>query len=88
MSKCPPYVHGWIKMETEKVTVRLPVHLVHAIDTFISMGEFASRSEAIRRALNKFMGEMMQDLQEKTQMWMKLQELQAFTEEIEKLRKK
>ena len=70
------------------MTVRLPVHLVHAIDTFINMGEFASRSEAIRRALNKFVKELMQDFQEKTEMWMKLQELQAFTEEIEKLRKK
>ena len=75
-------------METEKITVRLPVHLVRAVDTFIRMGEFASRSEAIRRALKKFIEEMMQDASEKAEMWMKLQELQAFTEEIEKLSKK
>jgi len=75
-------------METEKVTVRLPVHLVNAIATFIRMGEFASRSEAIRRALNEFMRKMMQDLQETTEMWVKMQELYAFTEEMGKLKKK
>jgi Arc/MetJ-type ribon-helix-helix transcriptional regulator len=75
-------------MDTQKITVRLPVQLIHAVDTFINMGEFASRSEAIRRALKKLVDELMNDFNKKAEMWKKLQELQVFTGEIEKLRKK
>ncbi|RLF52880.1 MAG: hypothetical protein DRN11_00420 [Thermoplasmata archaeon] len=75
-------------METEKITVRLPVHLVRAIDTFIKMGEFGSRSEAIRRALKMLVDELMHDIDEKAEKWRKLQELEAMTEEINKLKKK
>ncbi len=75
-------------METEKITVRLPVHLIRAVDTFIRMGEFGSRSEAIRRALKKYIEELMLDATEKAEFWSKLQELQVFAEEVDKLRKK
>jgi len=75
-------------METEKITVRLPVHLIHAVDAFIKMGEFGSRSEAIRRALKKYIEELMADATEKAEFWTKLQELQVFVDEVSKLRKK
>jgi len=75
-------------METEKITVRLPVHLVRAIDTFVKMGEFGSRSEAIRRAIKMLVDDMMHDIEERAEMWRKLQELEAMTEEINKMKKK
>ena len=75
-------------METQKITVRLPVQLIHAVDTFINMGEFASRSEAIRRALKTLIEEMIGDINKKQEIWRKLQELTVLTDEVEKLRKK
>ena len=75
-------------METEKVTVRLPVQQISAIDTFIRLGEFASRSEAIRRALSMLIEEMAEKMYEKMDLMKRLQEIEAMTEEVEKLRKK
>ena len=74
-------------MSTQKITIRLPVQLIHAVDTFINMGEFASRSEAIRRSLKTLVEEMMHDINKKQEMWKKLQELHVFTEEMENIRK-
>ncbi len=75
-------------METEKITVRIPVDQVQAIDTFIKLGEFASRSEAIRRALSILIEETTDKVYGKVELMKKVQELQALTEEIEKLKKK
>ncbi len=75
-------------METEKVTVRLPVQQISAIDMFIRLGEFASRSEAIRRALSMLIEEMAEKMYEKMDLIKRLQEIEAMTEEVEKLRRK
>jgi len=75
-------------METEKVTVRLPISQINAIDAFIKLGEFASRSEAIRRALSMLIEEMVEKMHEKMDLMRRLHEIEAMTEEIEKLRKK
>ncbi len=76
------------RMRTEKITVRLPLQQIHAIDTFVKLGEFASRSEAIRRALNMLIKELTTSLEEQREMWKKIQELQAFAGEIEKYKEK
>jgi len=76
------------KMETEKITVRLPIHQIQAIDTFISLGEFASRSEAIRRAIAMLLDDLTEKMYEKMDAMRRLQELQAMAHELEKLRKK
>ena len=41
-------------METQRVTIRLPQHDIHSIDLFVRAGEFATRSEVIRHAVNDF----------------------------------
>ena len=75
-------------MESEKITIRLPMHLIHAVDTFIRIGELSTRTEAIRRALQQFVEDMAKDLDKKTEMWKQIRELESVTEEVERLRKK
>ena len=41
-------------MEKHRITIRLPQHDLHSIDLFIRAGEFSSRSEVIRHAVNDF----------------------------------
>ena len=41
-------------MEKQRITIRLPLPDVKSIDLFIRAGEFSSRSEVIRHAVNKF----------------------------------
>ncbi|KAA0000651.1 MAG: ribbon-helix-helix protein, CopG family [Thermoplasmata archaeon] len=75
-------------MRTEKITVRLPLQQIHAIDTFVKLGEFVSRSEAIRRAIQMLLKELTLNIEEKKEMWKKIQELQAFAGETEKYNEK
>ena len=74
------------KMTTQKITIRLPKELIRSVDTFIDLGEFASRSEAIRRALKRFIEEMAMDYTKKAESWRKLQELQTLAKEIGDIR--
>ena len=41
-------------VETERVTLRLPVNDLHSIDHFIEAGEFMNRSDVIRAAIKDF----------------------------------
>jgi len=41
-------------VETERVTLRLPVSDLHSIDHFIEAGEFMNRSDVIRAAIKDF----------------------------------
>ncbi|MCK4416293.1 MAG: ribbon-helix-helix protein, CopG family, partial [Thermoplasmatales archaeon] len=41
-------------METNRVTIRLPQICLQQIDLFIKAGEFLTRSEAIRQAVNEY----------------------------------
>lgn len=40
--------------QTERVTLRLPESALEILDTFVLSGEFASRSEVIRKAIREF----------------------------------
>jgi len=73
-------------MRTEKVTIRLPEAQIVAIDLFIKMGEFASRSEAIRRAINMLIDDMMQKVEKKAEMWKKIYEIESLAE-VSRLKK-
>ncbi|HDS59304.1 MAG TPA: ribbon-helix-helix protein, CopG family [Thermoplasmatales archaeon] len=75
-------------METQRVTVRLPVHQIRAIDTFIRLGEFASRSEAVRAAVSRLIEEITERVYEKAETLKKIQQLEAYTTELEKFREK
>jgi Arc/MetJ-type ribon-helix-helix transcriptional regulator len=75
-------------METQRVTVRLPSHQVRAMDTFIKLGEFTSRSEVMRAAISRFIDDVTEELFEKAERLKKIQQLEARTSELEKYWKK
>ncbi|MBS3802201.1 MAG: ribbon-helix-helix protein, CopG family [Candidatus Thermoplasmatota archaeon] len=75
-------------METQRITVRLPQTDLHSIDLFIRAGEFSSRSEVIRHAVNDFIKEYAQQVIEKAEKMKKVQELEMAVESIEPYMKK
>jgi Arc/MetJ-type ribon-helix-helix transcriptional regulator len=75
-------------METQRITVRLPQRDLHSIDLFIRAGEFSSRSEVIRHAVNDFIKEYAQEVIEKAEKIRRVQELELAVESIEPYMKK
>jgi len=75
-------------METHRITIRLPQHNIHSIDLFVRAGEFATRSEVIRHAVNDFIKKYANDLIEQAEKIKKVQELQLAVESIEPYMKK
>ncbi|MEM2935102.1 MAG: ribbon-helix-helix domain-containing protein [Candidatus Thermoplasmatota archaeon] len=75
-------------METEKVTVRLPKSQIALIDTLITLGEFSSRTEAIKRAVHLLLKDMSKDVEERKKMWESFRDLQILAEEVKKYEKK
>jgi Arc/MetJ-type ribon-helix-helix transcriptional regulator len=75
-------------METQRITVRLPQRDLYSIDLFIRAGEFSSRSEVIRHAVNDFIKEYAQQVIEKAEKIKRVQELEMAVESIEPYMKK
>jgi Arc/MetJ-type ribon-helix-helix transcriptional regulator len=75
-------------METQRITIRLPQHDIHSIDLFVRAGEFATRSEVIRRAVNEFVKNYADSLIEKADKIKKVQELELALKSIEPYMKK
>ena len=75
-------------MDTQRITVRLPNTHIHAIDLFIRAGEFSSRSEVIRHAVNDFIKAYAQEVIDKANKIKKVQELEMAVESIEPYMKK
>ena len=75
-------------MESQRITVRLPQRDLHSIDLFIRAGEFATRSEVIRHAVNEFVKNYANNLIEKAEKIKKVQELELAVESIEPYMKK
>lgn len=74
-------------MSTQKITIRLPKQLIDKVDMFIAMGEFGSRSEALRRALREYLEQMATVYAEKAESWKKLQELHELSKAFEDIGK-
>ena len=70
----------------KKITIELPIHLLEMIDNFIIGEEVNSYSEIIRTALIRYIEEERGRL-ERVEIWKKLQQLQEFTKELERMRK-
>ncbi len=70
-------------MEKNRITVRLPQLYMHQIDLFIRAGEFSSRSEVIRHAVNEFISNYSSRIIDKADKIKKVQELEAAVEAIE-----
>ena len=75
-------------MENQRITVRLPQTDLHSIDLFIRAGEFSSRSEVIRHAVNDFIKNYAQQVIEKAEKMKKVQALEMAVESIEPYMKK
>jgi len=75
-------------METDRVTLRLPRLCLHQIDLFVRSGEFSSRSEVIRHAVNEYLNNYAGRIIEKADKLRKVQELEAAVEAIEPYMKK
>lgn len=75
-------------METQRITVRLPQTSLHSVDLFIRAGEFSSRSEVIRHAVNDFIDKYAQQVIDKAEKIKKVQALEMAVESIEPYMKK
>ncbi|MDG6218147.1 MAG: ribbon-helix-helix domain-containing protein [Candidatus Thermoplasmatota archaeon] len=75
-------------METQRITVRLPQTVLHSVDLFIRAGEFSSRSDVIRHAMNDFIDKYAQQVIDKAEKIKKLQALEMAVESIEPYMKK
>lgn len=75
-------------MEKNRITIRLPQHDLHSIDLFIRAGEFSSRSEVIRHAVNEFIQNYANKVIEKAEKIRKVQQLENAVEAIEPYMKK
>jgi Arc/MetJ-type ribon-helix-helix transcriptional regulator len=75
-------------METQRITIRLPQQYISSIDLFVTAGEFATRSEVIRHAVNDFIKNYANSIIDKAEKIKKVQELKETFESIEPYMKK
>ena len=75
-------------METQRITIRLPQQYISSIDLFVTAGEFATRSEVIRHAVNEFIKNYANSIIDKAEKIKKVQELKETFESIEPYMKK
>ena len=75
-------------MQNIRMTIRLPQQDGHIIDVFVRTGEFASRSEFIRRAIKEYSQNHMNEIIKKTEAIMKLQDMVNTIDQIQDFTKK
>lgn len=75
-------------MDTQRITIRLPQQYISSIDLFIRAGEFATRSEVIRHAVNDFIKNYANNVIEKAEKIKKVQELELAFQSLEPYMKK
>lgn len=76
------------KMETDRITIRLPRIYLRQVDLFIRVGEFSTRSEVIRHAVKEFISSQSDRIVERANKLKKVQRLEAAVEAIEPYMKK
>ncbi len=75
-------------MDNDRITLRLPDIYLRQIDIFIKAGEFSTRSEVIRHAVNEFIKNYSDRILEKADTIKKVQELEAAVEAMAPYNKK
>jgi Arc/MetJ-type ribon-helix-helix transcriptional regulator len=75
-------------MDNHRITIRLPQQVIHSLDLFIRAGEFATRSEVIRRAVNEFVKNYADDIINKADKIKKVQEMELALDSLEPYMKK
>jgi Arc/MetJ-type ribon-helix-helix transcriptional regulator len=95
--RCPPASHGDTTktdtcvrrtMDNDRITLRLPDIYLRQIDLFIRAGEFSTRSEVIRHAVNDFIKNKAAEILAKADNIKKVQELEAAVEAMAPYTKK
>ena len=64
-------------MDSDRITLRLPDIYLRQIDLFIRAGEFSTRSEVIRHAVNEFIKNYSDRILEKAETIKQVQKLEA-----------
>jgi len=75
-------------METQRITIRLPQQYISSLDLFVTAGEFQTRSEVIRHAVNEFIKNYANSIIDKAEKLKKVQDLKQTFESIEPYMKK
>jgi len=75
-------------MQDIRMTVRLSRQDTHIIDMFVKSGEYATRSEFIRRAVKEYSRNHMEEIIKKTRAMKKLQNMVNDLEQIQDYTKK
>jgi Arc/MetJ-type ribon-helix-helix transcriptional regulator len=71
------------KMDTQRLTLRLSQQQITTIDIFVKAGEFATRSEVIRHAVNEFINKYAENIIDKAE---KIKKVQEFALEFESIK--
>ena len=75
-------------MDTQRLTIRLPQQYISSIDIFVKAGEFATRSEVIRHAVNEFIKGYAENIIDKAEKIKKVQEIELAFDSIKPYMKK
>jgi Arc/MetJ-type ribon-helix-helix transcriptional regulator len=75
-------------MQDIRMTIRLSQQDTHIIDMFVRSGEYATRSEYIRRAIKEYSRNHMDEIVRKTKAMKKLQDMVNDLEQIQDYSKK
>lgn len=75
-------------MQDIRMTIRLSQQDTHVIDMFLRSGEYATRSEFIRRAIREYSQNHMKEIISKTKAMIKLQDIVNSLEQIQDYSKK
>ncbi len=75
-------------MENDRITIRLPQIYLRQIDLFLRAGEFSTRSEFIRHAVNEYINNYAGRIIEKADKIKQVQELEVAVEALEPYMKK
>ena len=70
-------------MENHRITIRIPQYDLQLIDLFIKAGDFSSRSEIIRRAVNEFVKAYADQVIDKLDKARKMQDLELAVETMQ-----
>jgi Arc/MetJ-type ribon-helix-helix transcriptional regulator len=75
-------------MDTQRLTIRLPQQNITSIDIFVKSGEFQTRSEVIRHAVNEFIENYAQKIIDKAEKIQKVQQIEFAFDSIKPYMKK
>ena len=74
---------GVFHMQDIRMTIRLSRQDAHIIDMFIKSGEYATRTEFIRRAVKEYSRNHMEEISRKTKAMKRLQDMVNSLEQIQ-----